>query len=198
MRLPPTLRHVAEAFARLPSIGPRQAIRMAVYLSSLPRDEQDRLAKSLADLENVSRCVECGFPYEGAGDHCEICADPNRSAKTLMVVEKETDLLSLEKTAKYHGRYLVLGMLPRGGTLSPKQQERLASRAEVAKAAGGLDELILGLSASPAGAVLGEAVTVVLGPLTQRITQLGRGLPRGGEIEFADEDTLGYSLDSRH
>lgn len=198
MRLPPTLRHVAEAFTRLPSIGPRQAIRMAVYLSSLPRDEQDRLAKALADLENVSRCVECGFPYEGAGDRCEICADPQRSPKTLMVVEKETDLISLEKTGKYAGRYLILGMLPRGGTLASKQQERLASHAELVKTQGGLDELILGLSASPAGAVLADAVSKVLGPLAKRTTQLGRGLPRGGEIEFADEDTLGYSLDSRH
>lgn len=198
MRLPPTLRHVAEAFARLPSIGPRQAIRMAVYLSSLPRDEQDRLAKALVALENVSRCVECGFPYEGEGDHCEICANPQRSAKTLMVIEKETDLLSLEKTGKFTGRYLIVGMLPRGGTLSPKQQERLAVRAELAKTSGGLDELILGLSASPAGTALGNAITSVLGPHAKRVTTLGRGLPRGGEIEFADEDTLGYSLDSRH
>lgn len=198
MRLPPTLRHVAEAFARLPSIGPRQAIRLAVYLSSLPRDEQERVASAVRGLENVSRCVECGFPHEGQGDRCEICADPQRSPKTVMVVEKETDLLSIEKTGKFAGRYFVIGVLPRGGTLARSQRERLAAYAELAKERGGLDELILGLSASPAGTVLGSSVRDALGPLARRMTQLGRGLPRGGEIEFADEDTLGYSLESRH
>lgn len=198
MRLPSTLRLVAEAFARLPSIGPRQAIRIAVHLSSLPREEQDRLAKALVNLEHVSRCVECGFPHEGAGDRCEICADQNRSPKILMVVEKETDLLSMEKTGKYAGRYYIIGTLPRGGTLAPAQKERVTARAGIAKQAGGLDELILGLPASPQGKVLAEAATAAFGTLTRKVTQLGRGLPRGGEIEFADEDTLGFSLENRH
>lgn len=197
MRLPPTLRHVAEAFARLPSIGPRQAIRLALFLSTMPREEADRLAQALARVADVRRCVECGFPHEGDGDRCEICADPARDARTVMVVEKETDLLSLEKTGKYQGRYLVIGTLPRGGTLSRDQQERLGAYVALVSSRGGLNELILGLSASPAGVVLGNAVRAALGTQARRITTLGRGLPRGGEIEFADEDTLGYSLDSR-
>lgn len=198
MRLPQTLRSVAEALTRLPSIGPRQAIRLAVHLSSLPREEQDRLAKALSDLERVTRCVECGFPHEGPGDRCEICADPARSAKTLMVVEKETDLLSMEKTGKYGGRYLITGMLPRGGTLSSSQRERLMQRVQIARAAGGIDELILALSATTPGEALSKAVSTLLAPVAKRVTQLGRGLPRGGEIEFADEDTLGYSLERRN
>lgn len=198
MRLPPTLRHVAEAFARLPSIGPRQAIRLAVYLSALPREEQERLSQALGRVGQVRRCVECGFPHEGEDDRCEICANPARTPKVVMVVEKETDLLSLEKTGKFQGRYLVVGTLPRGGTLARDQQERLAAYAALVRSRGGIDELILGLSASPAGTVLGNAVTASLGTQARKVTQLGRGLPRGGEIEFADEDTLGYSLDSRH
>ena len=197
MRLPQTLRHVAEALARLPAIGPRQAIRIAVHLSSLPREEQERLARALSELERVSRCIECGFPHEGSGDRCEICADPNRTPGTLMVVEKETDLLSMEKTGKYAGRYLVTGMLPRGGTLSPHQRDRITARAALAQASGGLDELILALSATAPGEVLSQAVSDLMSPVARRVTRLGRGLPRGGEIEFADEDTLGYSLDSR-
>lgn len=197
MRLPPALRHVAERLARLPSIGPRQAIRLALHLSSLPREEQELLAGSLVALENVGRCVACGFPYEGAGDRCEICADPKRSPKVLMVVEKETDLLSLEKTGKFAGRYLVIGTLPRGGTLAPGQQERLVARRAQAEADGGLDELILALSATTPGELLASAVSAALSPVATRVTRLGRGLPRGGEIEFADEDTLGYSLERR-
>lgn len=198
MRLPPSLRAVAEAFARLPSIGPRQAIRLAVHLGSLPREEAERLARALARIGDVRRCAECGFPHEGEGELCEICADPARSPKTVMAVEKETDLLSLEKTGRYAGRYLVTGTLPRGGTLAREQQERLAAYADRVRARGGMDELILGLPASPAGTVLGNAVRTMLGSLARQVTTLGRGLPRGGEIEFADEDTLGYSLENRH
>ena len=198
MRLPPTLRLVAESLARLPSIGPRQAIRLSVFLSSLSQPEQERLVSALQNLEHVTHCVECCFPHEGPGDRCEICADEKRSPKTLMVVEKETDLLSLEKTGKYQGRYFIVGTLARGGTLSAEQRDRLTARAAIAQSAGGLDELILALSASPAGEHLAGAVSTAFGPVSQRVTRLGRGLPRGGEIEFADEDTLGYSLESRH
>lgn len=197
MRLPPTLRHVAEAFARLPSIGPRQAIRLALHLSALPRQEQERLAHALAGLEQVNRCVDCGFPHEDSGDRCEICANPQRSPQVLMAVEKETDLLSMEKTGRYGGRYFIVGGLPRGGALAPVQQERIAALADRVRSQDGLDELILGLPASPAGNILGEAVNKAIGSLARRTTQLGRGLPRGGEIEFADEDTLGYSLENR-
>ncbi len=198
MRLPPTLRYVAEALARLPSIGPRQAIRIAVYLSSLQRDEQERLVSALKNLENITRCIECGFPHEGTGNRCEICSDPQRSARTLMVIEKETDLISMEKTGKYTGRYFIIGTLPRGGTLSALQRERLSARVALTQGAGGFDEVILALSASPAGEQLAGTASQAFLPITKRITRLGRGLPRGGEIEFADEDTLGYSLESRH
>ncbi len=198
MRLPSSLRTLAESLAKLPSIGPRQAIRLALHVSSLPKDRQQALASALADLARVTRCVECGFPHEGGGDRCEICANPERSARTLMVVEKETDLLSLEKTGRYSGRYLVIGALPRGGTLSPDQQVILAKRAATAKEAGGLDELILAVSATVSGEHMGDAIAAILKPVSKKVTKLGRGLPRGGEIEFADEDTLGYSLDSRY
>jgi recombination protein RecR len=198
MRLPSSLRGLAESLAKLPSIGPRQAIRLALHVSSLPREKQQALLGALGELSRVSRCVECGFPHEASGDRCEICTDPNRSARTVMVVEKETDLLSLEKVGRYAGRYLVIGVLPRGGTLSAEQQQVLARRAKMAQDAGGLDELILAVSATVAGEHLAGAVTAAMGGVAKKVTKLGRGLPRGGEIEFADEDTLGYSLDSRH
>ncbi len=198
MRLPPTLRHLAEALAKLPSIGPRQAIRLAVHVSGMPAAEQERLVQALGALPRVTRCADCGFPHEGESERCEICSDPQRSPRILMAVEKETDLLSMEKTGRYAGRYFIVGTLPRGGALSPAQQERLGALAARVAASGGLDELILGLPASPAGTVLAEAVSRSLAPSARKVTQLGRGLPRGGEIEFADEDTLGYSLDNRH
>ena len=198
MRLPTSLRTLAESLARLPSIGPRQAIRLALHLSSLAREDQRRFADALSALENIRRCAECFFPYEGAGERCEICANPERSPKTVMVVEKETDLLSLEKTGRYAGRYLIVGTLPRGGTISDGQRALLERRAALAQAQGGIDELILALSGTASGEHLGAAVSAMLSPVSKKVTRLGRGLPRGAEIEFADEDTLGYSLESRH
>jgi recombination protein RecR len=90
-----------------------------------------------------------------------------------------------------------MGSLPRGGTLAASQKDLLTQRIALAQKQGGLDEVILALSATTSGEVLGKLVTTALQHTAKRITRLGRGLPRGGEIEFADEDTLGYSLENR-
>jgi len=197
MRLPRALHDLAESLARLPSIGPRQAIRLALHIAGMPPERRTRLAGELANLAEVSRCVECGFPFEGTGERCEICANPARSPKTVMAVEKETDVISMEKVGRYRGRYLVTGPLPRAGSVSDAQRAQFQRRAEAAKEQGGLDELILALSGTASGDALAATIESVFSGVAARVTRLGRGLPRGAEIEFADEDTLGYSLESR-
>jgi recombination protein RecR len=196
MRLPASLHALAESLAKLPSIGPRQAIRLALHISTLAPDRASILLDQLGNALRITRCTICDFPFDGDGTHCAICSDDERTNSVLMVVEKETDLLSMEKVGRYNGRYLITGTLPRSGQFTDKQQTLIA-RVLSSAPQEGYSEVILAVAATPHGELLAQQVTAHLKEHTKKITRLGRGLPRGGEVEFADEDTLGYSLDNR-
>lgn len=199
MNLPDSINKLAAEFARLPSIGPRQAMRLAFYLAHQDRAATNDMARALSGLNILKTCERCFFMHENPGSFCSICENGARNEKVVMVVEKDTDLISIENTNRYKGRYLVLGQMPRAGVLTEEQKRRLAA---LTKIMAGLpnkkaDEIILAFNPTGLGDFHAALVTKELAPFAAKMTRLGRGLPSGGEIEFADDETLGNALDGR-
>ena len=205
--LPNPIKKFVDVFAKLPSIGPRQAMRLAFYISNLGKAKIRELAEAIADLANLitcSRCFRAYTPPSGSGQVgkdklCSICNDATRDKSLIAVIEKETDLLSLEKTRKFNGWYLVLGELSKLGELGPEQKLRLNSLKDFIKKelGGSAEEIIIATNPTAYGDLSAVTLKKELEGHARKITRLGRGIPTGGEIEFADEDTLGSALDRR-
>lgn len=195
MKLPTPIQTVVDELAALPSIGPRQAIRLAFHLIAEGKENIRGLSSSIAELGNIKICERCFFIHQNEGARCDICKNPNRAQGTVMVVEKETDLISLENTGKFTGRYFIIGEISKSGLLDDAQKLRLQSlKAGLAEKA---DEIILALNPTSLGDLQASILTKELAPFAKKISRLGRGLPTGGEIEFADDETLGSALERR-
>lgn len=147
------------------------------------------MARAVSALGNLNSCSLC-FATTPNPDLCAICSNPRRDRNIVAIVEKETDLISLEKTSKFNGKYLVLGDLKKDGVLNQMQKLRL----QAIKSA---DEVILAINPTTYGDINATIIAQELKDIAKKITRLGRGIPTGGEIEFADEDTLGSALDNR-
>ncbi len=199
MRLPAPIQKVVDELSELPSIGPRQAIRLAFYLINEGKQNIRGLATSIAELGNIKTCERCFFIHQNDGTLCDICKNANRNHSVIMVVEKETDLISLENTGKYMGRYFIVGEIPKTGMLDDAQKLRLQSlKSFIEKNLNGkAEEIILGFNPTSLGNLQASLLTKELSPLAKKMSRLGRGLPTGGEIEFADDETLGSALDRR-
>lgn len=199
MKLPDPVQRVVDALSELPSIGPRQAVRLAFYLIAEKKDNLRVLAESIDGLRGIKICERCFFIHQNEGNLCDVCANPARNQRIIMVVEKETDFLSLENTKKYTGRYFIIGPVPKTGFLEAWQKSRMESLKKfiVNDLGGQADEIILAFNPTSLGDFQTSLVMKDLVPLTKRISRLGRGLPTGGEIEFADDETLGSALDRR-
>lgn len=199
MELPASIKALAAELAELPSIGPRQAMRLAFYLVHQGRAATDSLAATLAGLNSLKTCERCFFIHENPGSFCSICENGARNEKVVMVVEKETDLISIENTNRFKGRYLVLGQMPRTGVLTEEQKRRLTTLTKNLAALPNkkADEVILAFNPTGLGDFHASLVTKELAPFAAKMTRLGRGLPSGGEIEFADDETLGSALEGR-
>ncbi|MDP2695844.1 MAG: toprim domain-containing protein [bacterium] len=197
--LPDPIRKFVDLFAKLPSIGPRQATRLAFYIKSLGDANIADLAKTVEGLQSIKVCPQCFFSYLGANQFCDICSNTKRRKDVIALVEKETDLMSLEKTKKFSGRYLVLGELKKDGAIDNLQKLRLTSlKSFIKKELGGqAEEIILAMSPTSYGDLNASIIMQELKDCTKKISRLGRGLPTGGEIEFADEDTLSGAIDNR-
>ncbi|RJP45593.1 recombination protein RecR [Candidatus Parcubacteria bacterium] len=199
MKLPEPIRRAVERLSDLPSIGPRQAIRLAFFLISRGREQIRLLSKDISELEKVKTCERCFFIHQNPDSLCDTCRNPNRKQDVIMVVEKETDLISLENTGKFTGRYFILGVISKSGTLDDAQKLRLRTlKSFIEKELGGkAEEIILGFNPTSVGDFNAGLVAKELQPLAKKVSRLGRGLPTGGEIEFADDETLGASLERR-
>jgi len=199
MRVPEPIRRFVEIFSELPGIGPRQAIRLAFHFIHRGQALQSETASVLAGLKGVKICKQCFFIYHGAGDLCDICADPHRDKSVIAVVEKETDLLSLENAKKFTGRYLVVGDLKKSGILDIEQRLRLQSlKAWIKESLGGkVKEIVIAVNPAPSSDLIASLITQELKPFAEKVTRLGRGIPTGGEIEFAYEETLREALTRR-
>lgn len=195
MKLPAPIQTVVDELSELPSIGPRQAIRLAFFLIGEGKQNIRGLALGVAGLADIKICERCFFIHQNDGPLCDICKNPHRAQNVIMVVEKETDLISLENTGKFTGRYFVVGEIPKTGLLEDWQKLRLQS---LKSGLGGkAEEIILAFNPTSLGDLQASLLTKELAPLAKKISRLGRGLPTGGEIEFADDDTLSSALERR-
>ena len=190
---------LAHAFERLPGIGPRQAKRFVYYLLTASQFDRTRLAELIEHLgADVKQCTECLRFWSGSGALCNYCADPTRDDSILMVVEKDQDLVAVERANAYRGRYFVLGgVLTLSGKGRIREQE-LVQRVEKGTK-GGLKEIVLALSATSEGEHTADRVREILTPLREhlKLSTLGRGLSTGSELEYADAQTLTGALQNR-
>ncbi len=204
MKLPPPIQNVVDELSELPSIGPRQAIRLAFHLIGEGKQNIRSLAMSIAELGSIKTCERCFFIHQNDGPFCDICKNPHRAQNVVMVVEKETDLVSIENTGKFSGRYFVIGEIPKTGFLDDAQKLRLQSlKSFIEKPApaglgGRAEEIIFAFNPTSLGDLQSSLLMKELAPLAKKTSRLGRGLPTGGEIEFADDDTLGSALERRN
>lgn len=193
---------LARAFERFPGIGPRQAKRFVYFLLSAPAQERARLADLVNRVaESVSQCSDCKRYWSGrtaqSSDRCPFCTDTNRSDSQLLIVEKDQDLTAIERAGMYKGRYFVLG-----GALTLSGKGVIRERdliARVERAGGALEEIILALSATSEGEHTSDHLRSLLQPLRPQVTltQLGRGLATGSELEYVDSKTVAAALRNR-
>lgn len=191
---------LARAFERFPGIGPRQARRFVYHLLSATPSDRSRLSDLItklgSDIRQCSMCMRFS-PTNGDG-LCNYCADSSRDDSLLMVVEKDQDLQAVERANAYKGRYFILGGII---SLSGKGaiRERDLIRVVETRSKHGLSEIVLALSATSEGEHTADRVRELLSPLrsTLRITQLGRGLATGSELEYSDPQTLSSALQNR-
>ena len=193
---PEPFRELARELRRLPGIGPRTAERIALWLASSKDARPLDLAGSLRNAaENLRSCKTCGF--FSTNDLCEICRAEDRTGREICVVEQATDILPLERTGSFEGRYHVLG-----GRLAPldhigPEQLRIGELLERAKTEAP-SEIILALSADVEGEATTNYLAEILSPLGIAVTRIAHGLPAGGGLENADPLTLQRALAGRN
>lgn len=189
---------LSRAFERFPGIGPRQAKRFVYYLLARAQGDRTKLAELISRVsEEVQQCRQCFRFWSGKGDTCTYCSDQARDDGILMLVEKDQDLLAMERSGGYKGRYFVLGgALTLSGKGAIRERE-LVARVERAKDS--LKEIVLALSATSEGEHTSEHLRALFAPLRSHIvlSQLGRGLATGVELEYADSPTLSAALQNR-
>ena len=197
MIIPEPIQDLINAFSRLPGIGPKTASRLTFYLLRAPEDQARDLAQALMAIKTGTAYCQTCFNITTAGrTECEVCASPERDGRVVCVVEEPLDVLALERTAGYRGRYHVLH-----GVLSPIEgigPDDLKIRELLERVrTGGVEEIILATNPS----MEGDATAMYLGrqlqPLGVRVTRLARGLPMGGDLEYADTNTLLRALSGR-
>ena len=194
--LPRPIQQLIDEFAKLPSVGPRQAARFVFYLLNQPKEEIEKFAKKLFVLKKIKYCSFCNRAMETTVTHlCEICKNTNRDRATICIVEKDTDIESLEKTKRYNGLYYIIGTEDENKQLS--RLKGLISR--IKKSNKELKEIIIATDATTEGETIALYASRQLGELKKsypqlKITRLGRGLSTGSELEYMDEDTLANAL----
>ena len=206
-----TVEALVEQFSKLPTVGRKTAQRLAAYILKMPREEVVELAHALVAVKD--RVTACSVCYNVTDDDpCPICLSAKRDRTVICVVEEPNDVLALERTGEYHGQYHVLG-----GVISPLDgigPDDLKIRELVARVAnnrvspaGGdgaseeqeepVTEVILAMNPNVEGDTTAYYIGQLLGPLGVRVTRIARGLPVGGDLEYADEATLSRALEGR-
>lgn len=197
MLLPDPIQNLINAFSRLPGIGPKTASRLTFHLLRAADELSLDLAQALSELKSSTTYCPICFNITMAGrEECEICADSQRDAGLICIVEEPLDVLALERTAAYQGRYHVLH-----GALSPIEgigPDDLKIRELLERVrGGGIAEVILATNPSMEGDYTASYLQQQLAGSGVRITRLARGLPVGGDLEYADQSTLLRALSGR-
>ena len=184
-----------DELGRLPGVGPKSAQRIAFHLLKVSPEDADRLAKAITEAKlRVSFCRRCFNVAEG--DECGICLDDRRDPKIVCVVEEPRDVVAVEKTQEFRGRYhVLLGAISPIEGVGPEQlriKELLERIPEE-----GVSEVILATNPNIEGEATAMYLARLLKPLGLRVTRIASGLPVGGDLEYADEVTLGRALEGR-
>jgi len=192
---PSAIRDLIAQLRQMPGVGPRSAERIALWVVQSRRDQPEQIARAITlTRETVRPCPRCGFFT--MDELCRICADETRAADLLCVVEQPTDILPLEKTSAFRGRYHSLG-----GRISPLDHvgpedlriKELIDRVEHEQ----FSEVILALAADVEGEATTNYIVELLRPFSISLTRIAHGLPAGGGLESADELTLYQALSGR-
>lgn len=211
MRIPKAIQNLIESFERLPGIGPKSAQRLTFYLLHVPQHELDAFAASLQNLKKGTMLCSVCFSVDET-DPCTICSDPNRDDSVICVVEQPLDVLALERGGQYKGVYHVLhGKIDPLNNIGPDEiyisqlLSRVKKKAERMKAAsaksyGEPREIILATNPT----MEGEATAMYLAKQLKaqnsnlKVTRIGRGLPIGADLEYADSGTLQRAMEGRN
>ena len=184
-----------DELGRLPGVGPKSAQRIAFHLLKLPKIDALRLATAIAEVKDkVTFCPRCFNIAEGA--ECSICTDSRRDSTVICVVEEPRDIVSVEKTGEFRGRYHVLQ-----GAISPIEgigPDQLKVRELLVRLdPEGVTEIILCTNPNLEGEATAMYLSRLIKPLGVKVTRVASGLPVGGDLEYADELTLGRALEGR-
>lgn len=210
MRIPKAIQNLIESFERLPGIGPKTAQRLTFYLLHVPQLELDRFAQALENLKKETVLCSVCFTI-GEEDPCSICSDPQRDSSTICVVENPLDVLALEKNGKYQGLYHVLhGKIDPLNNIGPDEIyiRQLIDRVNNRQHNGFLSihEVILATNPTMEGEATAMYIAKQLKVHKQslsstnakfKVTRIGRGLPTGADLEYADELTLQRAMEGR-
>jgi recombination protein RecR len=195
VQYPAPIQELVDQLGRLPGVGPKTAQRLAFFLLNLPGGEAERLAHAIENARRSIRyCSQC-FNFTDV-DPCALCQSPQRDDRTLLVVEQPKDVVAMEKTREYRGKYHVLH-----GAISPmdgvgpddlKVRELLQRLTDHP-----VDEVILATSSSLEGEATALYLSRLLKPLGVHVTRIARGIPMGGDLDYTDEVTLLKALEGR-
>jgi recombination protein RecR len=190
------LRALIDELGRLPGVGPKSAQRIAFHLLKVPTEDALRLSGAIVAVkERTTLCSRCFNVAEG-GELCDVCGDDRREAATVCVVEDPRDIVAVERTQQFRGRYHVLQ-----GALNPLEgvgPEQLRVRELLARVEEGeIKEVILCTNPNLEGEATAMYLARLLSPIGIRVTRIASGLPVGGDLEYADELTLGRAIEGR-
>jgi recombination protein RecR len=193
--LPASLQNLVDQFKRLPGVGAKSAQRLAFHVLKTPREEAERLCDAIREVKDrVTYCSICNNITDT--DPCVYCADPRRDARLICVVEEPQNVQVVEKTGGFRGAYHVLL-----GALSPLQgvgPDDLKIKGLLTRiGAGAVDEIILATNPTVEGEATAIYLARLLKPLGVRVTRIATGIPVGSDLEYADELTMGKSLEGR-
>ncbi len=195
--IPKSVRNLIDEFSKLPGIGPRSAQRLTFYLLKAKKDDLKSFSGAVCDLqENLVFCSRCFNIAES--DPCQICSDAARDQSKICIVEEPMDVVALEKTDHYEGLYHVLGgvVSPLEG-IGPQELKIKELLTTLKKYNGKIKEVIIATNPSLEGEATAMYIAKLIKPLGLKVTRIARGLPMGGDLEYADEVTLTRSLEER-
>ena len=192
--IPKTFQNLIGNFSSLPSVGPKMAERLVLFLFRQDKEKLEDFSENLSNLKKLKNCQKCFNISEGG--LCEICKNPGREQKTICVVEDALDVISIEKTGIYKGLYHVLGGTIETSANNEKSNLKIPQLLDRVKNEK-IQEIIIAFNPTAEGDLTALYLKRKLQPLKIKITRLGRGLSTGGDIEYADEATLSNALTNR-
>ncbi len=193
---PASIRQAIRQFSKLPGIGEKTAERLAMYILRSSRSDAEQLARSIEDLKDRVRLCSVCFSLSES-DLCAVCSDPSRDEHLLCVVEQPADMVSIEKSGAYHGKYHVLQ-----GALSPMDgvgPDALRIQELIARVSEGvIQEVILATGTHVEGETTASYLSGLLGKFPLKITRIASGVPIGGDLKYIDQVTLKRAMETRH